>query len=61
MGHSVTLDSHKDKADIIRLNFPVSSLHLELLVRRQDILGDLVDEYCLAPLKRIYAETFHSS
>jgi len=61
MGHSVTLDTLKDKADIIRLNFRVSSLHLELLVRRQDVLGDLVDEYCLAPLKRIYAETFHSS
>ncbi len=58
MGHSVSLDIRKDKADVVRLLFEVVSRHEDALLAREDLLQDLIDNYCLAPLKRIYAETF---
>jgi len=58
MGQSVTLDMRKDKADIIRLSFGVNSHHEDLLLGRKDVLRDLIEEYCLAPLRRIYAESY---
>ena len=58
MGQSVTLDMRKDKADIIRLSFGVSPHHEDLLLSRKDVLRDLIEEYCLAPLRRIYAESY---
>ena len=58
MGQSVTLDMRKDKADIIRLSFGVNPHHEELLLGRKDVLRDLIEEYCLAPLRRIYAESY---
>ena len=58
MGQSVTLDMRKEKADIVRLWFRVNPKHEELLLSRQDVLRDLIENYCLAPLKRIYAESY---
>jgi len=58
MGQSVTLDMRKDKADIIRLFFEVNPQHEDLLLGRKDVLRDLIEEYCLAPLRRIYAESY---
>jgi len=58
MGQSVTLDMRKDKADIIRLSFGVNPHHEDLLLGRKDVLRDLIEEYCLAPLRRIYAESY---
>ncbi len=58
MGQSVTLDMRKDKADIIRLSFGVNTHHEDLLLSRKDVLRDLIEEYCLAPLRRIYAESY---
>jgi hypothetical protein len=57
MGHSVTLDMRADKADIIRLLFEIIPDHEDGLLARVDLLQDLVETYCLGPLKRIYAET----
>ena len=61
MGQSVSLDKRKDKADIIRLNFEVNPQHEDLLLGRKDILRDLIEDYCLAPVKRIYAESYRGS
>ena len=58
MGQSVSLDMRKDKADIIRLFFGVNPHHEDLLLGRKDVLRDLIEEYCLAPLRRIYAESY---
>lgn len=58
MGQTVILDSHPDKADIIRLNFRVDDRCSELLPDREDLLCDLLDNYCLGPLRRIYAEAY---
>jgi hypothetical protein len=59
MGQSVTLDKRKDKADIIRLTFGINPHHEDLLLGRKEILRDLIEDYCLAPVKRIYAESYH--
>ncbi len=58
MGHSISLDIRKDKADIVRLSFRVEPAHETLLLDNQDLLRDLVENYCFSPLKRIYAETY---
>lgn len=58
MGKSVSLDIRKDKADIIRLFFELNSRHLDLLLGNRDLLRDLIESYCLNPLKRIYAESY---
>jgi hypothetical protein len=57
MGRSVSLDIRPDKADIIRLLFEINPAHAEAILERQDVLEDLIENYCLAPLKRIYAES----
>ncbi|MBI4446574.1 MAG: hypothetical protein HY645_11780, partial [Acidobacteria bacterium] len=59
MGRSVSLDLREEKADIIRLSFSVNRKYEELLLGRTDVLQDLVENYCLAPLRRIYAESYH--
>ncbi len=61
MGRSVTLDKRKDKADIIRLHFEVNPDYEDLLLEHKEILRDLIDDYCLAPVKRIYAESYRGS
>ena len=58
MSHSVSLDIRKDKADIIRLTFVLNSRHEDRLMGREELLKDLLETYCLAPLRRIYAESY---
>jgi hypothetical protein len=58
MSHSVSLDIRKDKADIIRLTFVLDSRHEDRLMGRVELLKDLLETYCLAPLRRIYAESY---
>lgn len=58
MGQSVSLDIRKDKADILRLAFQIVPEHESLLLSNLELLRDLVENYCLNPLKRIYAESY---
>ncbi len=58
MGESVLLDSRKDRADVVRLLFPVNPRHEDLLVQHRAVFRDLVEHYCLNPLKRLYAESY---
>jgi hypothetical protein len=58
MGHSVSLDIRKDKADIVRLAFEIDPRHEAFLLEREELLLDLIENYCLNPLKRIYAESY---
>lgn len=58
LGRSVLLDKRKDRADVIRLRFPINPRHERLLAENPEILRDLVGNFCLNPLKRIYAESY---
>lgn len=61
MGRSVSLAIRKDKADILRLKFEVDAQHEKLLLANAEILRDLIENYCLHPLKRIYAESYREN
>lgn len=61
IGQSVLLETRTEKADIIRLRFHVNPRHEDLLMRYPEILRDLVENYCLSPLNRIYAESYRES
>ena len=50
--------NEKDKADIIRLFFQMNPSHEGLLLQNIGVLEDLIEGYCLAPLRRIYAESY---
>lgn len=58
MGKSVSLEYRKDKADIVRLYFAVDQQYEQLLMENGELLQDLLENYCLNPLKRIYAESY---
>ena len=58
MGSSIFLDIREEKADIIRLCFHIQPDHEELLLDTGELLRDLIENYCLNPLKRIYAESY---
>ncbi|MFQ5737398.1 MAG: hypothetical protein ACE5JX_00160 [Acidobacteriota bacterium] len=58
MGASVELEAHKGAADIIRLHFTINPRHEELLMSHPDILRDLIENYCIHPLNRIFAGAY---
>jgi len=58
MGKSVSLEFRKDKADIVRLYFQLEPQHEKLLLENGELLRDLLESYCLNPLKRLYAESY---
>jgi len=60
MGKSVSLEFRKDKADIVRLYFAVDPRYEKLLLDNKELLQDLLESYCLNPLKRIYAESYRA-
>lgn len=61
MGNSVQLDLHEDKADIIRLLFKVSHHAAALLPQQQGLFQELIENYCLSPMKVAYAESYRES
>lgn len=58
MGTSIALEIRKDKADIVSLFFDVRGRNTETLFRNPELLRDLVENYCLFPLQRLYAESY---
>lgn len=58
MGKSVALEIRKDKADIVKLSFVIYPQHEDMLMQRKELLRDLIENYCLYPLQRIYAESY---
>ncbi len=61
LGGTVFLDVRKDKADIVRLHFSLNPDHEDQLLAEPEILGDLLENYCLSPLRRIFAEAYRKS
>lgn len=59
LGQSVLRERRPDRAEVIRLFFEVGTKFQQVLKKRGDLIVDLVEDYCLAPLKRIYAESYH--
>lgn len=55
---SVTVETREGKADIVRLAFDVEDEYLEDLVSDPANFMELIHQYCVAPLRRIYAEVY---
>ena len=55
---SVTLETREGKADIVRLSFGVEDAFLEDLISDPPNFMELIHQYCVAPLRRVYAEVY---
>ncbi len=55
---SITVETREGKADIVRLTFQIQDEHLEELISDPPNFMELVLQYCVAPLRRIYAEVY---
>jgi hypothetical protein len=58
---SMAVEQREGKADIVRLSFVIEEEHLEELVSDPPAFMELIHQYCVAPLRRIYAEVFRSA
>ena len=55
---SITVETREGKADIVRLAFGVEDEYLEELVSDPPNFMELIHQYCVAPLRRIYADVY---
>ena len=55
---SMALEQREGKADIVRLSFGIEGKYLEELISEPANFMDLIHQYCVAPLRRIYAEVY---
>ena len=57
-GGSIKVETREGKADIVRMSFDVADEYLEELVLDPPNFMELIHQYCVAPLRRIYAEVY---
>ncbi len=55
---SMKVETREGKADIVRLAFGVQDEYLEELVSDPPNFMELIHHYCVAPLRRVYAEVY---
>jgi hypothetical protein len=55
---SITVETREGKADIVRLAFDVDGEYLDELISDPPNFMELIHKYCVAPLRRIYAEVY---
>jgi hypothetical protein len=55
---SIKVETREGKADIVRLAFGVQDEYLEELVSDPPNFMELIHQYCVAPLRRVYAEVY---
>ena len=56
--HSITVEQREGKADIVRLAFTVEEQYLEELMADAPNFMEVIHRYCVAPLRRLYAEVY---
>jgi hypothetical protein len=56
--NSIKVEAREGKADIVRLSFGVEDEYLDELVSDPPNFMELIHKYCVAPLRRIYAEVY---
>jgi hypothetical protein len=55
---TIKVETREGKADIVRLTFAVEDKYLEDLVSDPPNFMELIHQYCVAPLRRLYAEVY---
>lgn len=58
--NSVTVEQREGKADIVRVSFEVMEQYLEELVADPPVFMEMIHQYCVAPLRRIYDEVYRT-
>ncbi len=56
--NSIVVEQREGKADIVRLSFAVLDEHLDELVADPANFMESIHQYCVAPLRRMYAEVY---
>jgi hypothetical protein len=55
---SIALETREGKADIVRLSFGIEEEYLEELIAEAPNFMELIHQYCVAPLRRVYADVY---
>ena len=58
--NSITVEQREGKADIVRLSFGIVEDHFEDLVADPPSFMEMIHRYCVAPLRRIYADLYRT-
>jgi hypothetical protein len=56
--NSVVVEQREGKADIVRLSFGIEEQYLEELIADPPAFMEVIHQYCVAPLRRTYAEVY---
>jgi hypothetical protein len=55
---SIRMEIREGKADIVRLSFGIEEEYLDELVAEPPNFMEIIHQYCVAPLRRIYADVY---
>jgi hypothetical protein len=58
---SLVVEYREGKADIVRLSFGVEDQYLDELTADPPAFMEIIHQYCVAPLRRLYAEVYRSN
>lgn len=59
--NSLVVEYREGKADIVRLSFGIEDQHLDELTADPPAFMEVIHQYCVAPLRRLYAEVYRSN
>lgn len=57
---SIRMETREGKADIVRLSFGIEEEYLDELIAEPPNFMELIHQYCVAPLRRIYADVYRT-
>ena len=58
--NSISVEPREGKADIVRLSFGIVDEHFEELIADPPSFMEMIHNYCVAPLRRIYADLYRT-
>ena len=61
LGQAFQIEKKGGKADIMRLTFKTDGQYIESLARRPGATKELIENYCVAPFRSVYARVYRSS
>ena len=55
---TIKVEEREGKADIVRLTFHIAKKYMEELIAEPEVFREKIQQYCVAPLRRFYAEVY---
>ncbi len=59
--NSLVVEQREGRADIVRLSFAIEDQFLDELTSDPPAFMEIIHQYCVAPLRRLYAEVYRAS